>query len=1659
MQTAVGSFTRSDGTVQNTAEITSTVGNLDLLQNTFYSKFTDTLPLNDMIEALPDLHGSGKVRDLREAVSLSGDLGYTVWTYTQKTTRTEQIAMLDDFVTKWAATSTFDSLQQQASKLAANGVTLSYHLAGMTAGTQAYDDFLKKIQIVEKFMGFTYAGLTGGIRLTALDAASGAVSVTLTTAQINNISLAYERFKGDIYESLALSTIYKDFLTIPLNETSPGKFDLSGIENYFDAAFAKNPKDAAIALVEIVSAWGDANANAIGWDAMAYLSKKLSSVGQLTPMLEELSSWTVRFLGQGEGWVTTSARDDLVVGSDSDDTIESGAGADLIMGGAGNDTIYGGLGADTLMGGSGNDTLYGQEGDDTLDGGAGNDTLYGGLGNNVYLFGKGDGQDTVVYEYITTPGKLNTVQFKTGVTSSEVIVSRVDQNLMLTIAGTSDSIRVLAFFDHDSLMSPNNPVQQVRFSDGTIWDIATLANKAMTGDDTAQTIYGLAGDDVINAFGGNDTVYGQAGNDILDGGEGDDYLDGGDGDDTLLGGAGNDNLYGGNGDDMLLGGAGNDTLNGGAGNDTLDGGAGNDNLSGGTGNNIYLFGKGDGQDYINYEYDATAGKLNTVQFKAGVTASEVVVKRVDYNLVLTITGTTDKVTISSFFDSAANNPVQLVKFSDGTSWNVATLKALTLMGTEGNDTLNGTPGDDIINGLGGDDTIYGLAGNDTLDGGDGNDYLDGGDGDDILLGGAGNDSLNGGAGNDIIDGGAGNDTIYGGAGNNIYLFGKGDGQDSINYEYDATAGKLNTVQFKAGVTASEVVVKRVDYNLVLTITGTTDKITISAFFDSAANNPVQLVKFSDGTCWDVATLKAMTLIGTDGNDTLTGSSGDDIISGLGGDDTIYGQAGNDTLDGGDGNDYLDGGDGDDILLGGAGNDSLNGGAGNDIIDGGAGNDTIYGGAGNNIYLFGKGDGQDSINYEYDATAGKLNTVQFKAGVTASEVVVKRVDYNLVLTITGTTDKITISAFFDSAANNPVQLVKFSDGTCWDVATLKSKSLVNDLSAKIINGTSGVDTLTGGVENELIFGLAGNDKLIGGDGYDTLDGGAGSDTMSGGMGDDLYIVDSATDVVTELANEGTDTVQSSVTYTLGTNLENLTLTGTNAINGTGNTAANIITGNSAANTLDGGAGADTLIGGTGNDTYIVDNIGDIVIENAGEGTDLVKASVSYTLSANVDNLTLTGTAAINATGNADANTLTGNAGNNILDGGAGADTMIGGAGDDTYIVDNIGDIVTEAASAGTDLVQSSVTYTLSTNVENLTLTGNAAINGTGNTLNNILIGNSANNILNGGTGADTMSGGAGNDIYVVDNAGDIVTENAAQGSDLVQSSITYTLTANVEALTLTGTTAINGTGNAIDNLLIGNSGINTLNGAGGNDILQGVAGADILTDTQGNNVLDGGAGNDVITAGAGNDFIAGGTGNDTITTGQGADVIGFNRGDGADIINASTVKDNTLSLGKGITYANLLFKKTGNDLILVTGASEQVTMKDWYLSAANHSIANLQVVIEGTADYNAASANVINNKKIEQFNFDALVTKFDQARVATPTLTSWALSSSLLQFYLAGSDTAAIGGDLAYQYAKNGNLSSLSMMPAGTVLGSAQFGISNQNLQNVAALQDASPRLM
>lgn len=369
----------------------------------------------------------------------------------------------------------------------------------------------------------------------------------------------------------------------------------------------------------------------------------------------------------------------------------------------------------------------------------------------------------------------------------------------------------------------------------------------------------------------------------------------------------------------------------------------------------------------------------------------------------------------------------------------------------------------------------------------------------------------------------------------------------------------------------------------------------------------------------------------------------------------------------------------------------------------------------------------------------------------------------------------------------------------------------------INGTPGNDTLTGTQFADTLFGFAGNDLLLGeggndvlngGTGNDTLFGGQGVDTLNGGTGNDSYIIDSTNDTINEAANNGFDTVTSSRNYALGNNLENLILTG-QAINGTGNNLNNSIVGNSANNilsggagndSLDGGLGIDTLSGGAGNDTYIVDSPQDVVNEALNSGTDQVFASSSYTLANNLENLTLTGTGATNGIGNNLNNIILGNNANNVLSGAAGndslngaagvdilhggdgndtlsgsqvysivgefisydradrtSDTLYGGDGNDTYIlVDsyNGADVIVEAANSGNDTVVTYFSYSLGSNLENLTLADPLDnfrnFSGTGNSLNNKLVGNSYKNRLQGQAGNDSLNGGAGNDTLIGTN---------------------------------------------------------------------------------------------------------------------------------------------------------------------------------------------------------------------------------------------------------------------------------------------------------------------
>jgi len=233
----------------------------------------------------------------------------------------------------------------------------------------------------------------------------------------------------------------------------------------------------------------------------------------------------------------------------------------------------------------------------------------------------------------------------------------------------------------------------------------------------------------------------------------------------------------------------------------------------------------------------------------------------------------------------------------------------------------------------------------------------------------------------------------------------------------------------------------------------------------------------------------------------------------------------------------------------------------------------------------------------------------------------------------------------------------------------------------------------------IVGTNGPDVLEGTPQADSINGRGGVDVMMGLAGNDTYTVDLADDEVLEAVGDGTDSVRSTVSYTLPINVENLRLIGSAAANATGNSLDNQLTGNSANNILSGRAGADRMSGGDGDDTYIVDETGDRAVEAAGDGTDTIRSAVTYTLPANVENLRLTGSAVASANGNELANALTGNAASNTLRGMAGDDSLSGGSGNDRLIGSTGNDRIT--CGGGQDIVQFDAELDPLTNLDSIT----------------------------------------------------------------------------------------------------------------------------------------------------------------------------------------------------------------------------------------------------------------------------------------------------------------------------------------------------------------------
>lgn len=961
------------------------------------------------------------------------------------------------------------------------------------------------------------------------------------------------------------------------------------------------------------------------------------------------------------------------------------------------------------------------------------------------------------------------------------------------------------------------------------------------------------------------------------------------------------------------------------------------------------------------------------------------------------------------------------------------------LSTEGLTGAIGGAGSDVMNTAGATAVfMQGNAGNDSLTGGEGDDWLEGGDGADTITGGVGDDTI-------IVDAEDSLANINGGVGFDIIAF---EGTGNFNIQLNLTNGFESAIGGDGNDNISVQTVLRVPQ-----------------YWLQGGTYPVFTQKWTD-----LPLLANYILSGGGGNDTITGGVGNDIIEGGLGDDVLNGDWGNDT--------YLFGfGDGKDTI-----SDKLskNWYVGSQYVLRDSVLPMLYNGSnglgvqehsnwdttfGNNGLLYNQSKNSDVIKMtkgvlaadvvsekpysiptapNYDLLIGLTQNKTFSSVTQLDNYLTLKnwqasmpyvIRYQKVRDAYGNESSVPIYGYYQP---NKIESIEFSDG---------SKFLIDNW----FQGTLGVsksDTLTGNASDNLLNGLT------------------GADIMSGGLGNDTYVVDNINDVVIEGVDQGNDIVQTFVTLNaeLWANVENLILVGSDNTNGIGNSLNNIITGNAGNNilngsagndTLTGGGGIDTLRGGVGDDVYTVNASTDLIEELTNEGIDTVNSSVTFTLNENVENLLLTGTNNLNGTGNSLNNIITGNAGNNILNGDSGNDTLIGGAGNDRYIVsqrENEGDgnyiariVDNDGTTGNIDLIEVGFDNILSQQAYYRPDGAYALYLDVKRQLTN--------------EGHDNLQLSA-HSIYIFDSP---YTYGEDFGGFLIQDQFKTEskvekiqfVTGEVDALdnyinrvgysfygsdnndTMRSDDAIGaiefyaGLGN---DYLLGNSSIDRFNGGQGIDILQGMSNGDYLSGNEGNDLIDSGVGIDRLSGDIGNDIFIGGKDADTINVGSGYDVILFNKGDGQDIVNASSNTDNTLSLGGNFAYGDLSLTKSSSDLILKMGTSDQITFKSWYSSSSNNkSVSNLQIILHDTQ---FSAANNLRDNKIETFNFADVVADFD----AAGSLATWQLTESRLSTHLkSGSDSEAIGGDIAYQYGKSGSLAGMGLLATQAVLSNPNFG--------------------
>ena len=1107
------------------------------------------------------------------------------------------------------------------------------------------------------------------------------------------------------------------------------------------------------------------------------------------------------------------AGDDLLSGDEGADSLDGGAGDDRLYGGADNDTLLGGAGTDALTGGDGNDSLDGGLDADVLDGGPGNDTVQGGGGNDIIIYT--GGVDT--YDGGTGTDFVDFDQFHAAVRVDLTAVDEAVTRDATDVEPASGALRTLA-------------------------QVANVENIRGTG---------LA--------------------------------------DVLIGDAAANQIEGGLGNDRLSGHQGADTLIGGGGSDTVD----YSQETGVQGVGVYL-----GLLIGDFGYDSYGDSdvLSGIENIIGTA-------RADY-----LSGSDGD---NNLWGGGGNDSIASSGGQDA------------IYGEAGNDTLNGGADSDVLLGGPGIDTLYGEGGNDTLDGGTEDDALQGGSGNDLVYGGAGNDLISGGTDNDILVGGGGNDTVYGDSGNDLIMAGTdglgndyydgSDGFDTVSY-VGTTLGINVNLNFGSGqVGGSEVGVDTL-YQIENIIGGAgndtmTGNIQDNSFsytggldsFDGGDGGSdtasfsefqsavlVNLTSANEGQTRDQPNLLSGTLrtitqlsnidniVGSDFADSLTGDAFSNIIAGGKGNDVINGGGDNDTLSGGDGNDVF-------INQPGYRSDAIDGGAGIDTLD--------YSGYGGSVTAsLVNGDGDDVLvsierlvgsTTAYSVLYGSAGSDIIQSGAVGGQVnagagddwVVHVGSYQILDGGAGT-DTVDFSLYgyavlllLDDPVYGSDARTNFTND--WSAGLTQTfatplyfeNAIGSDFNDKLV-GTAFANMFNGGNGNDLILGLGGDDVFAYGGGLDTWNGGDGVDTANFSTYRFAVRVDLG-GADPQVQTRGGATVASGAALSRMVNITQIE----NAIGSLfddalyGDGGSNVLVGQTGNDTLDGGTGADQMDGGDGNDTYMVDNSGDVIVESA--GLDTVLSSISYALGTGLENLTLSGGASIDGTGNGLANTLIGNAAANRLDGGAGNDTLDGGTGNDTVI-----------GGAGNDLLSGGLNFdSLVGGAGDDTLRGGEQAD--------TLLGGDGDDYLNAGKGTDVVDGGPGNDTLVgalgtdvlIGGAGiDVADYSGSTDGVVVNLAITTAQVVSVATGLDTLTQIENLTGSAFNDTLGGDAGNNRLLGMAGNDLLSGLDGFDFLNGGAGDDNLNGGINADTLLGGLGNDFLSGGKGTDSLEGGDGNDSL-------------------------------------------------------------------------------------------------------------------------------------------------------------------------------------------